>query len=46
MLLRHPLDQEFAGDRPLDTVCLTDDFEGVAAYGEQRRPSLEKVGRL
>ena len=36
----------FALERLGATVRLTDDLEGIAAYGEQRRPSLEKVGRL
>ena len=46
MLLSHPLDHEFAGDRPLDTFRLTDYPEGIAAHGEQWRPGLQEVGGL
>lgn len=35
MLLRHPLDHEFAGKRPFDAFRPTDDLEGIAAYREQ-----------
>jgi hypothetical protein len=34
MFLRHPLDQEFAGNHPLDTLGLADYLEGIAAHSE------------
>ena len=46
MLLGHPLDQKFAGDRPFDPLRLADHPEGIASHGEHRSPSLQDVGFL
>ena len=34
MLLGHPLDHEFTGNHPLDTLRLADYLEGIAAHRE------------